>query len=163
MTVQRVGRLSLRSRPQEVVEWGRQRDFVPVITKVPEFCDKWVSWWGGCQPKWRSVDSWPFPREDAKDEDWDRMNVTGPHGPFAVVMSTSWWAASANLDPHRGAFEDAVADLHWVIENLLHFNSRLQVTRPALKVTPASHFPGHGERDVGKRKIKPSSKACNRS
>ena len=162
-SVQRLGRLSMQSRPQEVVDWGHQRDSVPVITEVPEFHDKWVSWWGSCQPKWRSVDSWPFPHNDAKDRDWDRLNVTGPHGLFAVVMSTSWWAASGALDRHRKGFDAAVADLRWVIEHLLHFNSQLQATRPEPKAAPVNHFPGHGERDAGKRKIKPSSKACNRS
>ena len=153
----------MQSRPQEVVDWGHQRDSVPVITKVPEFHDKWVSWWGNCQPKWRLVSSWPFPCTDAKDGDWTRLNITGSHGLFAVVMSTSWWAASEALDLDRTGFDAAVADLHWAIENLLHFNSRSQVTRPESKAAPANHFPGHGERDAGKCKIKPSSKACNRS
>jgi len=152
----------LKSRPQVVVDWGHQCDSAPVIVDVEEFHEKWVNWWGSSQPKWRSVESWPFPRNDAKGEDWDRLNITGQHGLFAVVMSMSWWAASMNLDPHRAAFDAAVANLQWVIENLVDFNSQLQVTRAEPNVTLTNHFPGHRERDAGKHRIKPSSKVCGK-
>ena len=151
------------SRPQEVVEWGRRlRTSVsaPAINNIQEFLESWVTWWGNCQPKWRSIESWPFSRDDSVGKDWSRLNITGPHSLFAVVMSTSWLAASAGLGPHRGSFDAAVADLHWVIENLIHFNSQSQAVEPKLDSAPVKHFPGHGERDVGKRRIKPSSKAC---
>ena len=154
-----MGRLSLKSRPQEVVDWGHQRNSVPTITDIQGFRDNWVDWWRSCQPKWRLVEPWPFPHDDAKGEDWARLNITGPHGLFAVVISTSWWATSTNSDSHRTAFDAAVTDLQWVIENLAHYNSRLQQTGAEPNTAPAIHFPGHRERDAGKRKIKPSSKA----
>jgi hypothetical protein len=152
----------LKSRPQEVVDWSRQRALVPSITDAQKFHEKWITWWGGCQPKWRSVEAWPFSRDDAKGKDWDRLNITGPHGLFAVVMSTSWWAASANLVSHRAAFDAAVTDLHWVIENLVDWNSPSQVTELQPNTGPATHFPGHGERGPGKRKIIPSLKASGK-
>ena len=74
-------------------------------------------------------------------------------------MSTSWWAASASLDPYRTAFDAAIADLHWVIERLLHINSQLTTAEPTLEAAPGNRFPGHGDRNPGKRKIKPSYKA----
>ena len=150
----------MQTRPKEVVNWGRQRNSVPSITDVEQFRDQWITWWGSCQPKWRSVKPWPFPRDNAEGKDWARLNVTGPHGLFAVVMSASWWAASVDSNPHLAALDAAIADLHWVIGNLIYFSSQLKAIGPELKATPASHFPGHGERDTGKRKIKPSSKAC---
>lgn len=159
---QAAGRLAMKSRPQEVIEWGRrQRNTpAPVIADVLKFQENWTTWWGGCQPKWRATKSWPFPHGDMEGGDWARLNVTGPHGLFAVVISTSWWATSPGLGPHRAAYDAAIADLHWVIKRLLDYNSRLQGTRPEPAGAAAAHFPGHGERGVGKRKIKPSSKAC---
>ena len=153
-----MGRLSLKSRPQEVIDWGHQRDSVPLITDVRKFHDQWITWWGNCQPKWRSIATWPFPC-DYTGNDWARLDVSGPHGLFAIVMSTSWWAASASLDPYRTAFDAAIADLRWVIERLLHINSQLTTAEPTLEAAPGNRFPGHGDRNPGKRKIKPSYKA----
>ena len=150
-------------RPQEVIEWGRRlRTSVsaPPVTDIQKFLGSWVIWWGNCQPKWRSTESWPFSRDNPEGKDWSRLNITGPHGLFAVMMSTSWLAASADLDPHRASFDAAIADLHWVIENLIRLNSQSQAANPELIPAPVKHFPGHGERDPGKRRIKPSSKAC---
>lgn len=152
----------MQLRPQEVVDWGHQRSSIPLIQDVQQFGKSWVDWWGSCQPKWRSVAEWPFPRDDTNG-DWDRLNVTGLHGLFPVVMSTSWWAASADLDPHRAAFDTAVADLHWVIGRLLSLNQQTTQREPiVVSVVPVNHFPGHGEREPGKRRIRPSSKACGR-
>ena len=163
-TTQRSGRLSLQHRPEEVVFWARHRDLLPSITNVQEFGEKWITWWGNCQPKWRSTDTWPYPRSDAKDKDWARLNVTGTSGLFAIIMSTSWWAASVGLGSHCAVFDSAVEDLRWVIENLDHFNSQLPVARAGqVDASEADHFPGHGARDPGKRKIKPTPKVSNRT
>lgn len=62
-----------------------------------------------------------FSHDNAKREDWARLNVTGPHGLFVVVVSTSWWAVFPNLGAE---FDTAVEDLHWVIEMLMFFNSQ---------------------------------------
>ena len=154
----------MQSRPQEVVDWGHDRDSIPSITDVQEFHEKWITWWGNCQPKWRLTQAWPFSCENAKGKDWARLNVTGPHGLFAVVMSTSWWAVSTDLDPRcRAVFDAAITDLLWVIGNLTRFNSGSQATGPEPKTVAAAHFPGHGERGPGKRKIKPSSKVISKS
>jgi hypothetical protein len=153
----------MQLRPDEVVQWGRQRNRMPSITDVEQFHEKWITWWGSCQPKWRSTKTWPYLRDNAKGEDWTRLNVTGPSGLFAVVMSTSWWATSTDSDPRRGAFNAAVEDLHWVIENLIHFNSpALVVGSGQIDTATTDHFPGHGKRDPGKRRIKPTPKVSNR-
>ena len=88
--------------------------------------------------------------------DWTRLNVTGPHGLFPVVVSTSWWV-SADLGPQRSVFDTAVTDLRWVIGKLIYFNSRLSEGGFTTKLL-ANKFPGHHERAPGKRKVKPSSK-----
>jgi len=162
-TTQGVGRLSLRSRPQEAVDWGQRRDSFPAITNVKRFHAEWVAWWISCQPKWRTVEMWPYSHDDADDKDWARLNVTGPHGLFALVVSASWWAGSMGSDPLRVAFSAAIDDLHWALERLVSINIKSQQLTPKPKTAPVSRFPGHGERDPSKRKVKPSSKACNRS
>ena len=162
MTTQHTGRLSLQYRPEEVVLWSRQRDSVPSIADVEQFNKEWLIWWGSCQPKWRPTETWPYPRDDAKAKDWARLDVSGPHGLFAFIMSTAWWATSADSDLHREAFGAVVEDIHWVIENLIYFNSRLQVTGPEPTAAVETRFPGHGDREPGKRKIKPTPKVCNR-
>ena len=157
--VQRPGRISLQCRPQEVVKWGHQPTSMPSIDDVSQFQEKWVAWWSNSQPKWRSIEVWPFPHDEGKDKDWARLNITGPHGLFAFVISASWWAASTNLDSHRTSLNAAVADLHWVIENLIHFNSQSQVTQSEATPVLGSKFPSHDSRGSGKRQIKPSLKA----
>lgn len=146
----------MQTRPKEIIDWGHQRESAPSIASVDDFRQRWIVWWGGCQPKWRSIGTWPYTRGDAKDKDWDRINVTGPHGLFTVIMSASWWAGSGSS---RDAVSPAIEDLHWVFENLVDFNSRSQNTRPKPVVIPPSNFPGHREREAGKRKIKPTHKA----
>lgn len=151
----------MQNRPEEVVLWGRGRNSPPSIVDVQQFHKKWLAWWRSCQPKWRSTEVWPYSRDDAGGRDWARLNVTGPSGLFSVVVSTSWWAASVNSESHRREFNSAVEDLRWVVENLISFNSRLQVAERT--AAPADHFPGHGGRDPGKRKVKPTPKASGRS
>ena len=102
---------------------------------------------------------WPFSHDDTKDEDWTRLNITGPHGLFAVVMSTSWWASSTDLNNHCTVFNAAVADLHWVIKKLIPSSSGNQ---PEVDTGPVKKFPGHCERAPGKRRVKPTPKASSR-
>lgn len=161
MMVQRTGRLSMKCCPKEVVDWGHECTSIPIITDVPKFQGKWIDWWSSCQPKWRPVEAWLFPLDEGKDKDWERLNVTGPHGLFTIVMSTSWWAASASLDSQRASFDAAVADLHWVIKNLICINSQSRVTQSEAVPAPKNKFPGHSERESGKRQIKPSFKAIH--
>ncbi|KAF9785266.1 hypothetical protein BJ322DRAFT_1108719 [Thelephora terrestris] len=157
--LRRVGRLALQNCPEEVIHWAREHDSTPSITNVQQFHGKWVAWWRIYQPKWRMTETWPFTQGDAKGKDWARPNVTGLSGLFPVVISMCWWAASMTSDSERRAFDVAVKDLRWVIENLIYFNSQLQVAGPESTATLADHFPGHSQREAGKRKVKPTPKA----
>ena len=152
--IQGKGRLSLKSRPQEVVDWGHQRNSFPAISDIERFHKEWIVWWTSCQPKWRSTETWPYSHDDAGDKDWARLNVTGPHGLFAIVISASWWAGSMSSDPLCAAFSAAIEDLHWVMERLINVNSESQRTTSKPKPAPVSRFPGHGDRDPSKRKGK---------
>ena len=134
---------------------------MPSIADVPQFQEKWIAWWSDCQPKWRSIEAWPFPCDEGEDKDWARLNVTGVHGLFAFMMSLSWLAISASLDSHCTSLDVAVADLHWVIKKLIHFNSQSQVAQPKPIPALGSKFPSHAERGTGKRQVKPSQKASS--
>ena len=90
------------------------------------------------------------------------MNVTGPHGLFAVVVTTSWWVATVDADS-RGTFDAIVEDLHWVIGNLIHINSKSEATRSEPDTATKTQFPGSSNRDPSKRKIKPTMKVRERS
>jgi hypothetical protein len=149
----------MQARPKEVVEWGRQPKSTPSIEDPEEFHQRWLAWWQSCQPKWRSTETWPYLHDGPKGKDWSRLNITGPHGLFAVVMSASWWANSMGSDASHNPFSAAVEDLQWVIENLVEFNLQSPGTRSGPDTTPLGHFPGHGGREVGKRQVKPSYKA----
>ena len=138
------GRLSLQKRPEEVISWGHQRNSVPLITNLQQFQEKWIIWRGSCQPKWRSTQTWPYSHEDTEGKDWAWLDVTGPHGLFAIIMSTSWWAIAVDPNSH-GVFNAAVNDLLWVMENLIKTNSQLQVTRPECIAAMAANFPGHSK------------------
>jgi len=151
----------MQTRPKEVAEWGRRQKSIPSIPDAEEFHQRWVAWWQSCQPKWRSAGTWPYARDNARGKDWARLNVTGPHGLFAVVMSASWWADSMDLGSLRDVFSAAVDDLHWVIENLVDFNSQSHGTQSGPVIAPLNRFPGHGEREVGKRLVKPSYKVSS--
>ena len=133
---------------------------MPSITDVEEFQEKWIVWWGSCQPKWRSTGTWPYTRDDGEGKDWTRLNITGPFGLFAFVMSTSFWAASMSSDLDRGVFDAAVEDLHWVINHLIYFNSQLQVAEP--EPTPPADLPDANNRGPGKRKVRPTLKVVSR-
>lgn len=85
------------------------------------------------------------------------MNVTGPHGLFAVVVSTSWCIATTDTDSRR-TFDAIVEDLLWVIENLNHVNSQVQATRSGINETIEPQLPPNSTRDPGKRQVKPTLK-----
>ena len=153
----------MQTRPQELIDWGHRRDFTPSIRNVDDFHQRWVTWWRSCQPKWRSTKKWPYDQNDAKDSDWSKLNATGPHGLFAVIMSASWWVNSMDSESFHDTFSPAIEDLRWVTESLIYFNSQLQETESTPSPTPTPLFPGHRNRESGKRQVKPSYKAANGS
>ena len=153
-----MGRLSMQNCPKELANWGCQRKSVPSIESVDDFHQRWVEWWGTCQPKWRLTTTWLYDRGDTKDKDWNKLNVMGPHGFFAVIMSASWWVNSMDLESFHDTFSPAVEDLHWVIEGLIHYNTQSKEIGSKPSSTPPGQFPGHHDREPGKRQVKPSYK-----
>jgi hypothetical protein len=84
---------------------------------------------------------------------------------FVVVMSTTWWAASLKSADDRRLFDEAVADIQWVIEQILGpspAHTTPGVTQD-LSPTPGPQIPpppvvSWQVRGEGKRRPKPTTK-----
>lgn len=78
MAIQPMGRLSLRTRPQEVVHWGHQRNSVPSIADIGQFHQNWIVWWGSCH--WgQGVVSWSSTSQ-VHHKGMDKVSTTSPPG-----------------------------------------------------------------------------------
>lgn len=77
-----------------------------------------MQWWSDIQPEWRDTESWPFLKEDAAGEDWGHLLDGGKDGLFLVVVSLGWWI-NARVPSEESKANDAVADVTWVINNLV--------------------------------------------
>ena len=119
----------MRPRPGELGRWfklGRRLgtpNHLPQLGSVEDFEDSWVQWWSASQPKWRDTRHWPFAREDAVEQrDWSVLSGGGKNGLFLVVVSLGWWIHKR--DPSKDSkVDDAIADVAWVIDNLVSFLS----------------------------------------
>ena len=80
---------------------------------------------------------------------------------FIMVMSTTWWGSSLKLPEEQLAFEEAVDNLHWVLEQLFKLHSTLDNSDlsppPAVPSTPirTANYLAH---PAGKCQPKPSYK-----
>ena len=89
-----------------------------MIESVQTYEDEWVQWWTKAQPDWRSVETWPFPKDDPGTEDWGSLFSSGKDGLYIVATPLSWWAHA--LDPAVDSkIYDTVSDVSWVMEQLI--------------------------------------------
>lgn len=110
-------------------------DRVPVIADAHAYGSEWVRWWTAVQPKERDVQQWPFLRGTNGDVNWDRFPANGKDGIFLALISLSWWAPAVQSPDEIVFFEEAVTNIHWVIQYLIHFKTTLQL--PPLRLTPS--------------------------
>ena len=114
-------------RPDELgrwFKWGRlyDRKHLPEIEDLEVFEEQWTAWWSAAQPRWRETESWPFEQVDATGRDWGKLPDGGKDGLFLVVVSLGWWIHA--LDPsEESVLDNAIADVTWVLENLIRFLS----------------------------------------
>ena len=114
-------------RPDELgrwFKWGRlyDRKHLPEIESVEIFEEQWLEWWSAAQPEWQETESWPFERVDATGHDWGKLPNGGKDGLFLVVVSLGWWI-HARVSSEHSALDDAIVDVTWVLDNLIHFLS----------------------------------------
>jgi len=110
----------------------------PVILDANGYGSKWIQWWTGSQPRARDVNAWPLAKEPIDDTSWQKFPAHGPNGIFLAIMAISWWAPAVKLASEAAYFEEAVDDLHWVIQQLIRTRSS---DDPPLQPQPAPHRP----------------------
>ena len=166
----------------------RSPDRVPTIRDPNDYGSRWIGWWTEVQPLARDVQVWPFPKEFIDGIHWQKLPFRGQNGIFLTIMAISWWAYAVRLPGDVAYFEEAVGDLHWVIQELIRTKQSLQpqpayqdpllspqlVISPPPSLPPPSPSPSHPpppshsapsssgahtwRRAEGKRVVKPSRK-----
>jgi len=121
-----------RPRPDELGWWfkhGRRlvKKNIPTIGSIDKFQADWVAWWSVTQPQWRQTSSWPFEQGDAAGRDWGTLLNGGKDGLFLVVVSLGWWI-NARDPAVDSRVDDAVADVTWVLDNLVSTLSAAAIT-----------------------------------
>ncbi|EDR08975.1 uncharacterized protein LACBIDRAFT_326622 [Laccaria bicolor S238N-H82] len=119
------------NRPPEVAYWvGRGRKSAPPIKSIPLFEVGWWNWWKGLQLNWRSVAEVEGPltathHEVANGEGgWASIDKHGQNEFLTVLSCLVWWGAALNGRQGESAgWTAAVADVHWVLVNLVSTTS----------------------------------------
>ena len=165
---QRLSRLPSKPRPYEVGNWLKGRKyaekFLPVVDDIRRYRDNWVGWWSASQPKWRSTESWPFPKGDKGSGSWEDFPARGSNGIFLVIMTMCWWAKALESTDDFIQFEEAVDDIHWVINQFADAHSppsasdEPQPPPSASRPPPSASWPHTFSRSDGKRAVKPSQR-----
>jgi hypothetical protein len=137
-------------------------DHIPHVDDINLYHKSWISWWEACQPPWCRGTGWPFSREEPTKADWGKLIARGQNGMFIVVMSTTWWASSLESSSDRDAFNEAVDDIRWVVEQISKLLSAPGTFNAPPRPTVAQKKPVSTAnwlvRPVGKRQPKPSQK-----
>ena len=72
------------------------------------------------QPEWGHEGSWPLLRDSLASGPWDDILIGGKDGLFVMIMMLSWWILSgAQGEGSNSQLEEAVADISWVLLNLV--------------------------------------------
>jgi len=96
---------------------------VPVVLNAKDYGSKWVQWWAESQLQAWNVQVWPFVKEPIGDTSWLKFPTHGLNGLFLAVMAISWWAPAVKVACDVVYFEEAMDDLHWVIQELIRTRS----------------------------------------
>ena len=130
---------------------------LPVVGNIRKYRDDWIGWWTASQPKWRSTESWPFPKGNESIGGWESFPARGPNGIFLAIMATCWWAQAVESAEDFMLFEEVIDDIHWVVQQLIHTHpspSTVDTPQPPPSTSWARTF----SRGDGKRKVKPSQR-----
>ena len=116
-------------RPGELTRWLKSGRWlatpksIPHIESLKDFEDNWVQWWSASQPKWHKTERWPFAQEITVGErDWGVLSGGGKDGLFLVMVSLGWWVHRRGPSTDS-KLDNAIADVAWVIDNLISFLS----------------------------------------
>lgn len=129
------GTLGSAGRPEQVKWWQkRARKVDPPVKpeEVSEIDKKWWGWWKSLQPNWRETMTIAGPlnvthQAITDDGDWMVLEKSGINGMFSVVACLSWWGKAVARDD--ASFLAAIADVRWVIEQILVSSVQLKRVR----------------------------------
>ena len=88
------------------------------------------------------MQQWPFLRDAVSDCCWHKFPANGKDSIFLMIMALSWWAPAVQLPDKIVFFEEAVTDLHWVIQELVRIRTINQTSLsplPPAQDEPDSH------------------------
>lgn len=131
---------------------------MPVVGDIHKYRDDWIGWWTANQPKWRNLQSWPFTKDDRSGGSWKDFPARGQNGIFLVIMATCWWARAVVSAEDFALFEEAVDDIHWVIQQLVLTHSSPSASDEP-QPPPSTPWARTFSRGNGKRMVKPSQRA----
>jgi hypothetical protein len=119
---------------------------VPTVISAPVYGTEWVKWWTTAQPRERKTQQWPFSM-DGTNISWSKFPANGKDGIFLAVMGLSWWATAVRSSDEVVFFEQAVTDLHWVVQEL----TRTRTTQ----ISPPSPPPSQDKSDPPQHSLTP--------
>ena len=126
------------SRPQKLKTWlksgKRSLERLPVVINASTYRTEWVKWWASAQPQGRDTQQWPFSRGTGI-VDWGKFAANGGDGIYLAVMALSWWAPAVRSSNEIAFFEEAVTDLHWVVQELIRVRTASQLS-PSSSTSP---------------------------
>ncbi|PPQ77783.1 hypothetical protein CVT26_005395 [Gymnopilus dilepis] len=113
------GRFKGSGRPPSIAHWikrARAPKYHPEID-VREFGQQFWAWWASLQPDWRKIS--PHTSERDISGSWDALDISGANGWPSVIASLVFWGNELGSDRrHMLTFNNAVADVCWVLEQL---------------------------------------------
>jgi hypothetical protein len=104
------------------------RKNIPTISKLETFISQWQKWWIGLQPTARLGKGKKLQQVEIADEEWGNLSKGGPNGFFNIVASLGWWASSANSAPQLKKCQEMIADVAWVLEQMIQVMTKEQET-----------------------------------
>ena len=114
----------------------------------------------------RKGGEWPLLKEGNISTGWGKLHAQGQNGMFIVVMLMTWWATCLKSAEESSAFNETVADVHWVLEQLIKsylVNSTPDPPPPSTTVQKPISKANRLVRPSGKRQPKPSYKVLEGS
>ena len=112
----------------------RSLERLPVVINASTYGTEWVKWWALAQPQGRDTQQWPFLRGTGV-VDWGKFAANGGDRIYLAVMALSWWAPAVRSSNEIAFFEEAVTNLHWVVQELIRVRMASQLS-PSSSTSP---------------------------
>lgn len=114
-------KLPAKGRPPLIGEWiknARKPTHTLTVSNAADFEKMFLSWWNSLQPEWRIANE--TNRLERGDDNWDclRECSTGANGILSVMAGLCFWGSATLTDSQRNAWDTAVDDVLYVLQQL---------------------------------------------